>query len=152
MYFKRFMETLTECEIEINEAKLECMSIHPYEIISDRENVLQEAFNFKEKAEFAFNKIVKVFTDLSKKFYAMASVLKKENKDWIESASRFDINRVDLKDFKHEMFDYRKGVEGIESRIKKVISYSNSWEELIQNIKTKRYTYNKIGRKQYNHS
>lgn len=36
--------------------------------------------------------------------------------------------------------------EGIESRIKKVINKSNTLEELIQNIKTKRYTYNKISR------
>ena len=36
--------------------------------------------------------------------------------------------------------------EGIDSRIKKSITNSNSLEELIQNIKTKRYTYNKISR------
>ncbi len=36
--------------------------------------------------------------------------------------------------------------EGIENRIKKFINYSNSWEELALNIKTKRYTYNKINR------
>ena len=36
--------------------------------------------------------------------------------------------------------------EGLNTRIKNVISYSNNLEELIQNIKTKRYTYNKISR------
>ncbi len=36
--------------------------------------------------------------------------------------------------------------EGIDSRIKKVISKSNSLDELILNIKSKRYTYNKISR------
>ena len=36
--------------------------------------------------------------------------------------------------------------EGIESRIKKAITNSNSFDELINNIKTKRYTYNKISR------
>ena len=36
--------------------------------------------------------------------------------------------------------------EGIENRIIKYISESNTYEELIQNIKTKRYTYNKISR------
>ncbi len=36
--------------------------------------------------------------------------------------------------------------EGIDLRIKKVINESNSLESLIQNIKTKRYTYNKISR------
>ena len=41
---------------------------------------------------------------------------------------------------------YQTVDEGIENRIKKVINNSNNWEELVQNIKTKRYTYNKINR------
>lgn len=41
---------------------------------------------------------------------------------------------------------YQTVEEGIENRIKKAIYKSSSWEELIQNIKTKRYTYNKINR------
>ena len=41
---------------------------------------------------------------------------------------------------------YQTVEEGIENRIKKEIYNSNTWEELIQNIKTKRYTYNKISR------
>ena len=36
--------------------------------------------------------------------------------------------------------------EGLQQRIKKVINKSNSLDELIMNIKTKRYTYNKISR------
>lgn len=36
--------------------------------------------------------------------------------------------------------------EGIENRIIKYINKSNSWDELVMNIKTKRYTYNKINR------
>ena len=36
--------------------------------------------------------------------------------------------------------------EGIENRIKKYIYKSNTWEELVKNIKTKRYTYNRINR------
>ena len=41
---------------------------------------------------------------------------------------------------------YQTVDEGIENRIKKAINISNSWEELANNIKTKRYTYNKINR------
>lgn len=36
--------------------------------------------------------------------------------------------------------------EGIENRIKKYIYTSDNWQELVNNIKTKRYTYNKINR------
>lgn len=42
--------------------------------------------------------------------------------------------------------NYQTVDEGIEGRIIKYINESNSYEELIQNIKTKRYTYNKISR------
>ena len=129
MYFKRFMETLTECEIEMHEAQLECMSIHPYELISDKENVLQEAFNLKEKAELAFTKAVKVFIDFSEKFKTLAFQLKKRNSKWFESASRFDLTRVDLKDFKYEMFDFKTGVARIES-LKLPIFNSVNPEEL----------------------
>ena len=41
---------------------------------------------------------------------------------------------------------YQTVEEGIENRIKKEIYNSSSWEELVNNIKTKRYTYNKINR------
>ncbi len=41
---------------------------------------------------------------------------------------------------------YQTVDEGIENRIIKEINSSNTYEELIQNIKTKRYTYNKISR------
>lgn len=41
---------------------------------------------------------------------------------------------------------YQTVDEGIENRIKKAIKHSNNWQELIENTKTKRYTYNKINR------
>lgn len=41
---------------------------------------------------------------------------------------------------------YQTVDEGIEGRIKKYITTSNTLEEFIKNIKTKRYTYNKINR------
>ena len=41
---------------------------------------------------------------------------------------------------------YHNVEEGIENKIKKVIYESNSYEELIMNIKSKRYTYTKIKR------
>ena len=46
----------------------------------------------------------------------------------------------------NDLSKYQTVDEGIESRIKKYINLSNSFEELVNNIKTKRYTYNKISR------
>lgn len=45
-----------------------------------------------------------------------------------------------------ELKKYQTVEEGIENRIIKYISESNTYEELINNIKTKRYTYNRISR------
>ena len=47
---------------------------------------------------------------------------------------------------KSKINKYQTVEEGIENRIIKSISISNNYEELIKNIKTKRYTYNKISR------
>ena len=47
---------------------------------------------------------------------------------------------------KDNLHDYLLVDEGIENRILKSIDKSNSWEELVMNIKTKRYTYNRIKR------
>ena len=41
---------------------------------------------------------------------------------------------------------YQTVDEGLENKIKKVISSSNSYDEVIEKLKTKRYTYNKISR------
>lgn len=46
----------------------------------------------------------------------------------------------------NHLSDYLSVDEGIENRLLKEIATSNSWEELVMNIKTKRYTYNKINR------
>ena len=47
---------------------------------------------------------------------------------------------------KDKLAEYLLIDEGIENRILKSLPKSNSWEELVMNIKTKRYTYNKIKR------
>ena len=41
---------------------------------------------------------------------------------------------------------YQTVDEGIENKIKKGIYTTNTWKELVESLKTKRYTYNKINR------
>ncbi len=41
---------------------------------------------------------------------------------------------------------YQTVEEGIENKMKKMIQNTNSWQELVSSLKTKRYTYNKINR------
>lgn len=47
---------------------------------------------------------------------------------------------------KNNLDKYLTVDEGIENRILKFINKSNTWQDLVMNIKTKRYTYNKINR------
>lgn len=50
------------------------------------------------------------------------------------------INNID------NLNNYLTVAEGIENRIVKAINVSHTWQELVMNIKSKRYTYNKLNR------
>ena len=58
----------------------------------------------------------------------------------------FDLLKYKIISNLDELSKFQTVDEGIEARIKKYIFESNSLDELINNIKTKRYTYNKIKR------
>ena len=58
----------------------------------------------------------------------------------------FDLLKYKIISNFDELSKFQTVDEGIEARIKKYIFESNSLDELINNIKTKRYTYNKIKR------
>ncbi|MBQ6285429.1 MAG: nucleotidyltransferase [Bacilli bacterium] len=82
------------------------------------------------------------------------------NQDYKNSIPEFVYNILKNKQFNDKYFEllkykiisdsnldkYLDVDEGIDLRIKKVISKSNTLDELINNIKSKRYTYNKISR------
>ena len=58
----------------------------------------------------------------------------------------FSILKYKLINEINDLNKYLDVVEGIDTRIKKVILKSNTLKELIDNIKTKRFTYNKLNR------
>ncbi|NLC48201.1 MAG: nucleotidyltransferase [Tenericutes bacterium] len=82
------------------------------------------------------------------------------NKDFSKQVPKNVYNILKNKKFDNKYFDYLKYKiyseddlnkyldvdEGLSVRIKKYIDKSNSTDELIKNIKTKRYTYNRISR------
>lgn len=80
-----------------------------------------------------------------------------KNIDDLLPYSKDKLNKISINDYysllkykiilnEDDLSKYQTVDEGIENRIKKYIHISNSTEELIKNIKTKRYTYNKISR------
>jgi len=71
--------------------------------------------------------------------------------DYLQKELSFTEEYFDLLKYKiisdfNNLNIYHTVDEGIENRIKKYIYTSNSMDELINNIKTKRYTYNKVKR------
>lgn len=71
--------------------------------------------------------------------------------DYLQKEISFSDDYFDLLKYKiissiNSLSTYQTVDEGIENRIKKYIYTSNSLDELIDNIKTKRYTYNKVKR------
>ena len=77
--------------------------------------------------------------------YVPKDVIKYINKDIsIEKAYNYLMYNILIN--KDNLNKYLLIDEGIENRILKSINNSNNWNELIMNIKTKRYTYNKIKR------
>ena len=64
----------------------------------------------------------------------------------IDYSSLYSLLKLQIINNINNLNTYQTVEEGIENRIKKYIYKSNTWEELVNNIKTKRYTYNRINR------
>lgn len=140
MYFEIFTESLTEAEIISNEEAIKIHSIHPYEIISDKENVIHEAIISKDKIDAAIMKSLEIFISLTAKMRKVAFELKKRNGKWFDAASRFDINRANLNDFKYEIYDYREGIKRIENT-KTPVFKSINIQDFSGNAETFKQTY-----------
>lgn len=63
----------------------------------------------------------------------------------IDTSKMFDLLKYKINTEK-DLSIYQTVDEGIENRLIKYINCSNNYEEFVENIKTKRYTYNKINR------
>ena len=77
--------------------------------------------------------------------YVPENIVKYINKD-ISIEKAYNYLMYNLLINKNNLNKYLLIDEGIENRILKSINESHNWNELIMNIKTKRYTYNKINR------
>ena len=64
----------------------------------------------------------------------------------IDYSNLYSLLKLQIINNINNLSTYQTVEEGIENRIKKYIYKSNTWEELVNNIKTKRYTYNRINR------
>jgi len=80
------------------------------------------------------------------KKYVPPIVYEYMQKDLSYTEDYFDLLKYKIISNFNNLSIYHTVDEGIENRIKKYIYTSNSMDELINNIKTKRYTYNKVKR------
>lgn len=115
MYYERFLEFLTEAEIICNEEAIKMQSIHPYEIISDPEYVIQEAILSRSNINNALYAIMQRLEILIKQARAIAMKLAQKNKEWFETAGKFlnESRNISLEEY--EIYDYLTGINRIKS-------------------------------------
>ena len=87
--------------------------------------------------------LIREHKDISK--YVPEITLKYVNKD-INLDNAYNYLKYNIINNKDNLSKYLMVDEGIENRIIKYLNSSLTWNELVMNIKTKRYTYNKINR------
>ena len=88
-------------------------------------------------------KLIKENKDITKYVPNITMNYINKNVDLNEAYNYLRYNIINNKD---NLDKYLMVDEGIENRIIKAITNSDNWNELVMNIKTKRYTYNKINR------
>lgn len=123
------------------------------EIIKNKYNI--EIFNIKRTNDFHdinSNEMIVSASNIRNKLINNIDIKDKVPSDVYEILKNIKFNNKYFEFLKYkinsesDLEKYLDVDEGLSSRIRNSIDKSNSLEELIQNIKTKRYTYNKISR------
>ena len=123
------------------------------EIIKNQYNI--EIFNIKRTNDFHdinSNEMIVSASNIRNKLINNIDIKDKVPSDVYEILKNIKFNNKYFEFLKYkinsesDLEKYLDVDEGLSSRIRNSIDKSNSLEELIQNIKTKRYTYNKISR------
>lgn len=123
------------------------------EIIKNKYNI--EIFSIKRTNDFHdinSNEMIVSASNIRNKLINNIDIKDKVPSDVYEILKNIKFNNKYFEFLKYKIYSeddlekYLDVDEGLSSRIRNSIDKSNSLEELIQNIKTKRYTYNKISR------
>lgn len=123
------------------------------EIIKNKYNI--EIFSIKRTNDFHdinSNEMIVSASNIRNKLINNIDIKDKVPSDVYEILKNIKFNNKYFEFLKYkinsesDLEKYLEVDEGLSSRIRNSIGKSNSLEELIQNIKTKRYTYNKISR------
>lgn len=119
MYFARFIDVLTECEREINDIELENISIHPYEIISNDDILLEFNINTMKMID-KYSMMINTFQQKTEEFRTNALKLVDDHKDWKNSALKIDFNKINFNhrngnsgNFKYEMLNCKNAYSRI---------------------------------------
>ena len=115
MYSKEFYSILEETTKEINDAKIKLISIHPEDLINNKESVLTEAVFNKDSIEKSMKKLIDNIKTMVEKFIRMSHKLSVANKHLIDKYSKVKIDSSKLKDFEYEIFPYWDGLDRIKS-------------------------------------
>lgn len=100
---------------DLYECNLLLETVHPIDIINNKEEVLSEAFLNFSRITNTISKISENIMKLFKKFKDMTVKLDKRNDKIIQDFSKIDVNKLKLDDFQYEIFPYWEGYRNISS-------------------------------------
>ena len=115
MYSKEFYSILESANREINDARLKMVTVHPYDIINNNDEVLTEAFLNQNRIVAAIDKIIQAIQKATEKFIKITNQLDIRNRALVDKYEKVKVNNLKLDDFEHEMFPYWQGMRNIES-------------------------------------
>lgn len=113
MYTLDTYNTIVENDYIIKSNYLMLESVHPYDLINNRSEVILEAVLSKENINKAIDRIIEAVDEARRKFRSVTRELQRKNEEWLYTAKNHDINADDLSNFKAEIFPYWNAIPRI---------------------------------------
>lgn len=98
--------TVSENQHKMLDEYLKLESVHPIDIITNRNMVIHEAVVSKLQIKKTLDNIIKAIDTAIKKFKDISRELRTKNAEWLDQAEKFDLDKVDFSNFKEEIFPY----------------------------------------------
>ena len=106
MYTLNTYDIISENQYSLLNEYLKLESIHPEDIINNKNEVLHEAIISNIKIKKTIDNIIEALEKSVKKFKDISRELRRKNAEWLANAEQFDLSKTDLSNFKQEIFPY----------------------------------------------
>lgn len=132
MYYAQYYSILEEVNKEYYDAKLQLESVHPIDIITNKDQVLTEAIFNKDKINMVINKIIVGIVNATNKFVKISSELISKNNKQIQEYRNLPIDKLNFDDFEYSIYPYWIGLNNM-LNIKLPSFNQNNISEIVNN-------------------